>query len=114
MMFRRGRHRAPKHCTDHLAKIAEQEKDLKWYQQCHERFVDDINALKDQIHRLQTELGSEDPTEPIPVHQLRNQLRQHIPHSVKVVTENGSMMLLPVGHTRTRRVRPAPSWALRE
>lgn len=113
-MFHRGRHRARRGCSDHLHKIEELQKDLRWYQTYHDRFVAEIDGLKDQLCRLQNELGSEEPTQTIPSAQVYRQLKQHAPDAVAVTRPGGITMLLPVGNNQARRVQRTPKWAARD
>jgi len=112
-MFRRGRHRAHPGCVDHLRDLATAKSDLKWMSGHIERLTDDLSRATAQLRSLQQELGTECPTEPLPVAELRDQIRRNAPEMIKAHTVEGFTIMLPVGSTRARHVR-RPSWALRD
>ncbi len=72
------------------------------------------DALRRQVRSLRAELTGEEITEELSLAQIRAQMRRTAPHSVKLITEKGSTMLVPVGTNRTRRARLVPSWAMRD
>lgn len=113
-MFRRGRHRAPRQCADHLGELTRIRRDLQWFKDQCSALNKETDHLRAQIKMLQKELGSEDPTKPLPVAELRARMAAQAPAMIKARTVEGFTIMLPVGNRRTRRVRPVPSWALRE
>lgn len=110
--MRRGRHRASKQCADHIREIARANADLKWFKDQCGALNREVDRLRGKLGALQRELGTEDPTHPIPVAELRAEIRSRAPEMIKGRTAEGFTILLPVGSGRARRHRP--SWALRD
>jgi hypothetical protein len=114
-MFKRGNHRAPRGCRNHLDEIATLTEDIRIMSRLIERATAERMAAEADLRALRTEFGVDAPTEVLSVAQIRAQMRRTAPVVVPVVTEEGSTMLLPVGNNQARKVkRQAPSWARAE
>jgi hypothetical protein len=111
-MFKKGAHRAPKGCKDHLGEITTLTEDIRLMSRLIERVTAQRTVLEEEVRRLRIELGVDAPTEVMTIAQIKAHMRRTTPVEVPVVTEEGSTMLLPVGNNKTRKVkRRATSWA---
>lgn len=113
-MFKKGAHRAPRGCRNHLLELTMLTEDIKTMSRLIEKVTAERTALEAEVRALRTELGVDAPTEVLTVAQIRAQMRQTTPVAVPVITDKGSTMLLPVGNNKTRKVKRVPSWARTE
>lgn len=111
-MFKKGHHRAPRGCKNHLEELKINQEDIRLLSRMIETLNAQKEALEDQVRHLRSQLGSEDVTEELSVAQIRAQMRRTTPDVVKCAIGEGPTMLLPVGNNRARNVKRRPSWAI--
>lgn len=76
--------------------------DLRWMSGHIENLTRELERSTAQLRALQGELGTEEPTRPLSVAELKSRLRRQAPDMIKARNPQGFTIMLPVGNRQAR------------